>query len=68
MDLLRNQAEWEAWVADNLCTDAGDIADPPREFPCYARTVVTSWQNEEETAVYLYRDDIKRMHEEMQTC
>ena len=61
LELLMSQAEFEAWKDENIYPFAGDVASQPIEFPCYARTIVQSWNLEEESAVYLYREDIEKM-------
>lgn len=57
--LLKNQSDFEAWKGGNIFSD--DAADPPKEFPCYATTVVFSWTEQKSEAEYLYYDDIEKM-------
>lgn len=54
--VLKNEADFLKWKAD-LLTSA-DTAEPPKRYPCLARTYVSDWTYQEEEAEYLYREDI----------
>ena len=54
--LLKNAADFADWKSDNIFF--GDKASEPERFPCWARTVVLSWNCEEEEAVYMYLEDV----------
>lgn len=54
--VLKNEADFLKWKDDNIFD--GDTAEPPARYPCLARTYVSSWDHEEETAEYLYREDV----------
>ena len=59
MQLLNSYAEFEAWKEHNI--SAVDVAEEPREFPCYVRTVVTDWGMQQEAAIYTYAGDLRKM-------
>lgn len=54
--VLRNEADFLRWKDDNLCDS--DTANPPEHYPCLARTYVSNWNYQRETAEYLYREDV----------
>ena len=59
MELILNKEEFILWKKENISPD--DIAEEPKEFPCYAMTAVVSWPDEEKEAVYFYKADLKEM-------
>lgn len=63
MKLLTTQEDFDKWKKEHI--SSGDTVEQPREFPCYVRTEVKSWNYEEERAIYLYRDDLEKMIEGM---
>jgi hypothetical protein len=63
MKLITCELEFKYWCSENIFY--GDEADDPKEYPFFVRTEVKSWNYEEESAVYLYRADLVKMLEEM---
>lgn len=60
--VLKSEADFKKWKDE--CIHVGDTAEPPVQYPCLARTYVSSWNCQEETAEYLYRDDVSAILEE----
>ena len=63
--VLKSSEDFKAWKDDCICSC--DTADDPKEYPCLAKTYVSDWQCEEETAEYLYRDDIIKLLKDFDT-
>jgi len=63
--VLKSKTDFEKWKEDCLCSC--DIAEKPKEFPCVARTYVSDWSGEEETAEYLYKEDLVGLLKELAT-
>ena len=59
MELILNKEEFIIWKKENIFPD--DIAEEPKEFPCYVTTKVVSWPYEEKEAVYFYKADLEEM-------
>lgn len=59
MKLIRNLSDFQDWKDRQTAYD--DIVHPPERFPCYAYKTVTNWTHEQETANYLYLDDLEDM-------
>jgi hypothetical protein len=58
-NVLKNETDFLAWK--DRCTSIGDIVAAPVRYPCLARTYVSSWNYQEETSDYLYREDIAQI-------
>ncbi len=54
--VLKTEEDFEKWRDDCLCNS--DVAETPKEYPCLAKTYVSDWGMEEETADYLYKSDL----------
>jgi hypothetical protein len=61
--VLKNEADFVQWKED--CIAHSDTAEPPTKYPCLARSFVSDWNYQEETAEYLYREDIAALLAEM---
>lgn len=61
--LLKDEEDFLKWKRDYLCE--GDTADTPKKYPCYASTFVSNWAYQEETAEYLYAEDIESLLNEL---
>lgn len=55
--VLKNEADFQKWK-DDWFREGSDTAEPPARYPCLARTWVSNWNYQEETAEYLYREDV----------
>lgn len=58
--VLKNEADFLQWKDDCIC-EGSDTANPPERYPCLARTYVSNWNYQEETAEYLYREDVSAL-------
>jgi len=54
--VLKDKEDFEKWKDDYI--RSGDKCEEPKEYPCLAKTFVSDWGMEEETAEYLYRSDL----------
>lgn len=63
MKLLKNKEEFEEWKSG----ESGVYAEEPDMFPCYVYKVVHSWGYEEESTIYLYTSNLRKMLSEMET-
>lgn len=54
--VLKTELDFDKWKMDSTCSC--DFVPNPEKYPCLARTYVSDWACEEETAEYLYRNDI----------
>jgi hypothetical protein len=61
--ILKNNAEFLRWRND--CTAPCDTVSQPYKFPCVASMYVSNWERGEETAQYLYIDDLEEIIKEM---
>lgn len=62
MKLLRVEDDFLQLKKENCLDDDQSV---PEKYPCYAWMVVTSWNYQEELAVFLYEEDIKEMLDDM---
>jgi hypothetical protein len=62
--VLKNKADFLQWKEEHIFI--GDIAEEPDKYPCLARTDVSNWNYQEETAKYLYREDVAALLAEME--
>jgi len=61
--LLKDEEDFIKWKRD--CIGQGDTAENPIKYPCYANTFVSYWTYQEETAKYLYIEDIENIFKEL---
>lgn len=59
MKLLKSNSAWSRWVA--VTSSVVNTTEEPREFPCFGYLVAHSFGYKEESALYLYREDLARM-------
>jgi hypothetical protein len=63
--ILKNEEDFVKWKSDYLCDS--DTVEDPVKYPCYAKTRVSNWNYQEETAEYLYVEDIENILKELNT-
>lgn len=51
MELLKDKDDFEQWKANNIFGD--DVAEDPKDFPCFVYKIVTDWAYQEIAAQYL---------------
>lgn len=67
MILLGSERAYRRWARDAYDTyNDRWQAESPKEYPCYAYTVVQSFGYEETAPRYLYASDIAKMHANIQ--
>jgi hypothetical protein len=59
LKLLKNEDEFEDWRENNIFD--GDIAHPPKEYPCFVTKIVESWSYEYEKAIFYYKSTLEAM-------
>lgn len=64
--VLKNNDDFLRWKKD--CTASCDIVSQPKQFPCLAKMFVSDWAYQEETAEYLYVEDLEEILSEMRSA
>lgn len=64
MKLLKNKNAWDRWVSVVNKSQCAEIK-PPVKYPCFGYLVVGSFSYEEETALYLYAEDLVKMGKQL---
>lgn len=57
MYLIKDKEDFKKFQDEHISS----FVEKPKEFPCYAYFIVTSWGMEEDTAHYLYKEDLLEM-------
>jgi hypothetical protein len=61
MKHINNSRAWKTW-ANRVNSGQSTNIDPPTKYPCYGYLVVASYAYEEDMAMYLYPEDVAKMH------
>ncbi len=61
MTFLKNKTAYKKWAKEIDGGQPQAPIDPPAKFPCFGYTVVHSFGYEEESARYLYAEDVAEM-------